>query len=257
MPVMANAATSNTSNSNLPTPQKLSQLKAQVLSMVLAGKESQIDSLPQVIAVKEALKENPALAKEYLSNDCTNKIMSPLRTINTVINGLASRVQVYQDGSFTVAKIGVTRNGSNVPVVLNQSQNQSVTPQVSSGYTTFWSQNLSGLGGWDVWAWYEYSNGIYIDEYLELTTYFNNNSSDIEITGNSASGSWARFPINLNSTSCPTIANDSCDVIAEGDYILSSTIPIIAWTNSMRIELTKSSGSSSFTAYGEINNSNK
>jgi hypothetical protein len=184
--------------------------------------------------------------------------MKPVRTINTVINGLASRVQVYQDGSFTVAKIGVTRNGSNVPVVLNQSQNPSVTPQDATGYTTFWSQDFSGFGGWSTWVWYEYSNGIYIDEHLQLTTYFNNNSSDIEITGNSTSGSWSKFPVALSSSSGQILSNDSCDVTAEGSYNETTcVVPVTAWINSMRIELAKSSGSSSFTAYGETCNSNQ
>jgi hypothetical protein len=262
MPVMANAATSTTSDSNLPTVQELSQLNSQALSMVLAGKASQIDSLPQVQALKEEMKNNPTLEKEYLSNlDCTKSNMKPVRTINAVIDGLPSLVQVYEDDSFTLAQTKVIRNGSAALAISNQSSNLSATSSTvqaqSSGYTTYWTATYSGLGGWEVWTHYYYY-GAYIDTYMELTTDFDNYSSYMYINSESTAGSYCVWPWTLTSATGQTICNDSCDVIAEGDYNISVIYPvnIVSYVDSIRIELVKSSGSSSFTVYGEVNNNN-
>lgn len=90
--------------------------------------------------------------------------------------------------------------------------------------------------------------------------YFNNYPSDINITSATVAGSYANLPDVLSSATWSPPSNNNINAIAQRDYSLESVVGappfdivvVQYWIDSMQIELTKSAGSSSFTATGLI-----
>jgi len=205
--------------------------------MVLAGNADQINNLPEVKSLKEQLKSNTKLAKQLIANaDIFNKNAKPVRTIKALINGKQSLVQVYADGSFTVASLSDLKYTPSKTVSLNvatqsKSSQSTITPDTTS---EIWSQTVTGYGSHQLQAVYN-CYVIYLVQHLVLTVDFNI-GSDVSISSASTAGTYCVYPDVLNSTSGTIGSNNSTFVSAEGDYTVQvwyGVYPGATFTNSI------------------------
>lgn len=241
--VYTSAYAAQSVDSGILLPQKeINAANSKILSLVLDGKDDQIDSLAEVNNLKNLINSNSELQEQFANSiEALKKDSKPVRVYkDLIIDGWKKTIVVYEDGSFNEFGIKTVKESDSNILPLQ-------------GTEEVFYDEFSGNGTYDTTIYKNMYSG-YLVEHVQLKTTYYNGTSTISISNKSTAGSYCVLPKTLDSTSSGIIQNNAATVGSYGDYnitVWAGVYPLYSVQHSLEFWASKIN-STDFSATGNF-----